>query len=262
LFRLPRTKFLLVASMLLLAVPRAPGAAQQGVARETSRLARAGSAAATEAELTKLRAEVIQRTADAREKLVKLLAVYERDLQRRAEELELRREFYNRELISRLELEETERGVAQTRVNIQQVRRWIAEDDILLTEALAEEEIAKLSRSPSGSYTVTNALIRYNGGAPWSLADAGKIERYFVNLFGRALPVSAFGQSPVHDQLGYDHRDAMDVAVHPDSREGQALMDYLRKEGIPFIAFRGRVAGSATGAHVHIGKPSMRFSQR
>ena len=141
------------------------------------------------------------------------------------------------------------------------MRRWIAEDDILLTEALAEEEIAKLSRSP-GSYAVTNTLVRYNGSAPWSLADAGKIERYFVNLFERALPVSALGQTPVHDQLRYDHRDAMDVAVHPDSREGQALMDYLRKAGIPFIAFRGRIAGSATGAHIHIGKPSMRFSQR
>ena len=258
----PRTNFLLVASMLLLAMPHAARAAQEGGKRTTATATRAGSAAGAETQLASLRAEVIQRTEAARENLVKLLAVYEQELRRRAEELALRREFYQRELISRVELEETERGVAQTRANIRQVRRWIAEDDILLTEALAEEEIAKLSRSPSGSYAVTNTLIRYNGGALWSLADAGKIERYFVNLFGKALPVSALGQSPVHDQLGYDHRDAMDVAVHPDSREGQALMDYLRKAGIPFIAFRGRVAGSATGAHVHIGKPSLRFTRR
>ena len=256
-----RTKLLLLASVLLLAVPHASLAAQEGGKKPISTAARAAGPSATQNQLANLRAEVIRRTEAARENLAKLLAVYEQELRRRTEELALRREFYARELISRVELEETERGVAQTRANIQQVRRWIAEDDILLTEALAEEEIARLSRSP-GSYAVTNTLIRYSGTAPWSLGDAGKIERYFLNLFGRALPVSAFGQTPIHDQMGYDHREAMDVAVHPDSREGQALMEYLRKAGIPFIAFRGRVAGSATGAHVHIGRPSLRLTQK
>jgi hypothetical protein len=51
----------------------------------------------------------------------------------------------------------------------------------------------------------------------------------------------------------------MDVAVHPDSAEGAALMSYLRSQGIPFIAFRQAVAGSATGAHIHIGYPSHRI---
>jgi hypothetical protein len=51
----------------------------------------------------------------------------------------------------------------------------------------------------------------------------------------------------------------MDVAVHPDSAEGRALIAYLRGNGIPFIAFRSAVPGSATGAHVHIGYPSHKF---
>jgi hypothetical protein len=225
-------------------------------------VARAHNAAAVDAELTKLRAEVIRASQESRENLVQLLSIYERDLQRRIEDLQLRREFHSRELISRLEVEQGEHAVAQARASIQQVRRWIVEDDILITEALAEEELAKLSRSPAGSYTVTNLLIRYNGEGRWSLADAGKIETFFVSVFGRGLPISAFGQSRIHDRLKYDHRDAMDVAIHPDSREGQALMDYLRKLGVPFIAFRGRVAGSATGAHIHVGHPSMRITQR
>ncbi|MGH9825308.1 MAG: hypothetical protein ACREDR_18920, partial [Blastocatellia bacterium] len=54
--------------------------------------------------------------------------------------------------------------------------------------------------------------------------------------------------------------DAMDVAVQPDSPRGEALMEYLRKAGIPFIAFRHAVPGSATGAHIHIGKPSHRIA--
>jgi hypothetical protein len=50
----------------------------------------------------------------------------------------------------------------------------------------------------------------------------------------------------------------MDVALHPESKEGQTLLNYLRQLGIPFIAFRGAVAGAATGAHIHIGKASPR----
>ena len=53
----------------------------------------------------------------------------------------------------------------------------------------------------------------------------------------------------------------MDVAVSPDSQEGRALMVYLRRAGIPFIAFRNKMRGWATGAHIHIGTPSLRHEQ-
>src|SRR5262245_5580758 len=115
-----RTKLLLLASMLLVAAPHAALAAQEGGKKPTSTSARATSPSAAESQLANLRAEVIRRTEAARENLVKLLAAYEQELGRRTEELALRREFYARELISRAELEETERGVAQTRANIQQ----------------------------------------------------------------------------------------------------------------------------------------------
>jgi hypothetical protein len=51
----------------------------------------------------------------------------------------------------------------------------------------------------------------------------------------------------------------MDVALHPDSTEGKAFIDHLRKAGIPFIAFRGAVQGASTGPHIHVGKPSGRL---
>jgi hypothetical protein len=35
-------------------------------------------------------------------------------------------------------------------------------------------------------------------------------------------------------------------------------MNYLSSQGIPFMAFRRAVPGSATGPHIHIGKPSQR----
>ncbi len=82
------------------------------------------------------------------------------------------------------------------------------------------------------------------------------VARFFEQRFHRPLPISAAGQSETHDRLGYDHRGAVDVAVHPDSAEGQALIGYLRELGVPFLAYRGPVPGAATGAHIHIGPPS------
>jgi hypothetical protein len=61
--------------------------------------------------------------------------------------------------------------------------------------------------------------------------------------------------------MGLDHREAMDVAIRPDSKEGLQLMAYLRKTGIPFIAFRNKMRGLATGAHIHIGRPSARLQE-
>jgi hypothetical protein len=64
----------------------------------------------------------------------------------------------------------------------------------------------------------------------------------------------------LHNRWGLDHRNAMDVGISPDSVEGQALMEFLRANGIPFAAFRVAIPGSATGPHIHIGLPSHRYS--
>jgi hypothetical protein len=94
---------------------------------------------------------------------------------------------------------------------------------------------------------------------PWSPAVIAKVRRFFHARFGTQLPISVAGQSLTHDRLGYDHRVAVDVAVSPDSREGRGLMKYLRQARIPFLAFRGKVAGVSTGPHIHIGLPSPRL---
>src|SRR5215510_8385529 len=71
-----RTKLLLLASVLLLAVPHASLAAQEGGKKPISTAARAAGPSATQNQLANLRAEVIRRTEAARENLAKLLAVY------------------------------------------------------------------------------------------------------------------------------------------------------------------------------------------
>jgi hypothetical protein len=94
----------------------------------------------------------------------------------------------------------------------------------------------------------------------WSLGGLGDVQSFFFSSFGRSLPTSAVGQSGTHNRFNYDHRNAVDVALHPDSAEGRALIGYLQSRGIPFLAFRGAIAGVATGAHIHIGSPSHRLS--
>jgi hypothetical protein len=129
---------------------------------------------------------------------------------------------------------------------------------MVITEATMRDELLRLPGLAVGGYSETAALLRFNGGALWSLAVAPKIEKFYFETFGRPLPISALGQTPTHDRLHFDHRNAMDVALHPDSAEGRSLLNYLRQAGIPFIAFRNAVPGAATGAHIHIGKPSPR----
>ena len=92
----------------------------------------------------------------------------------------------------------------------------------------------------------------------WSLADAAKVEKFFLSKFKRPLPLTAFGQSDLHTRWGLDHRNGMDVGLHPDSLEGRALIEFLRAESIPFLVFRGPVPGVATGPHIHIGNRSSR----
>ena len=92
----------------------------------------------------------------------------------------------------------------------------------------------------------------------WSLADAARVEQFFVSKFKKPLPTTAFGQSDLHTRWGLDHRNGMDVGLHPDSVEGRALIEFLRAESIPFLVFRGPIPGVATGPHIHIGNRSSR----
>ena len=132
---------------------------------------------------------------------------------------------------------------------------WYKRDGV--TAFLDPKRVARIDRPASGQTkpvgeTATDSLR-------WSLADSRKVEDFFLTKFGRPLPTSAFGQSAIHDRWGLDHRQGMDVGLHPDSQEGMALVDFLRTEKIPFLVFRHAIPGVATGPHIHIGRPSHRY---
>ena len=92
----------------------------------------------------------------------------------------------------------------------------------------------------------------------WTLAEANRVKEFFFSKFNKPLPLSAFGQSDLHTRWGLDHRNGMDVNLHPDSIEGRALVAFLRAESIPFLVFRGPIPGVATGPHIHVGNRSSR----
>lgn len=211
----------------------------------------------------RLAANVAEAMAKYRATLDPVLAIYERELARQTELAEIRQDLYGRGVLSQRELEKGRRVLAAAQKNVDDTRRAMAEADRMLTEARIAEALARLKPLERGGYEETAGLVRYNGPANWSLVgDTPKLQRFFAARFGRSLPVSAFGQSALHDRMGFDHRNALDVAVHPDSPEGRALMGYLRTIGIPFIASWEAIPGSASGAHIHVGQPSPRLAGR
>ncbi len=213
--------------------------------------------------LEKTASDVIAATLNYRAALERILAIYERDLARGAELADLRRDLFEREVLSKREFEEGQKVHAEARKNVDETRTALVEADRMLTEARIAEALARLTPLPRGSYEETPGLARFNGSGAWSVAaDAPRLQQFFLARFGQALPISAYGQTALHDRMGFDHRNALDVALHPESVEGRALMDYLRAAGIPFIAASGAVPGSASGAHIHVGQPSPRVVGR
>lgn len=167
-------------------------------------------------------------------------------------------------LVARVELENAEHLLLGLRTNLETSKQNIADSEKMITDLRKAEELAKVKPLlPVSSKSSTRGflkpvILRYGGEVSWSLAGLTGVQTFFASRFGQTLPISAFGQSATHDRLGYNHRHAVDVALHPDSVQGQALIGYLQSQGIPFLAFRGAVAGVATGPHIHIGRPSNR----
>lgn len=144
------------------------------------------------------------------------------------------------------ELESRERvlDLAQNRVKLLENLRAMAE---------SEQRLERAARAPA------DVLIRYDGNGSFSLGDLPTISSEFEKRFHRALPISALGQTLVHQSMGLDHRNRVDVALNPDQPEGIWLRQLLERLHVPYLAFRSAVAGAATAPHIHIGPGSTRL---
>lgn len=213
-------------------------------------------------ELSQLHEEFIKATREYKTSLAKLLAIYERNLNRAEEKLAQSQKLYAEGLISKNQLADSETAVANAKDKINEGQRQMANADAQIANTLVEAQAeAQMAKTPlrKGSLLRTTSYIRYSGAVTWALSDAWKLQRFFLDSFKKQLPVGVFGQGAIHDRWRLDHRNAMDVSVHPDGPEGQLLMSYLRSNGISFLAFRAAIPGTATGPHIHIGRPSHRF---
>ena len=214
-------------------------------------------------ELTKLREEYVKATNEYKASLGKLLPYYENDVKKAEEKLEQSKKLLAEGLIPKTQLEEYERALAVAKQKVAETNRSMTSADEqvagVLVEADANEQIAKNLRLAKQGLVRTSAFTRYIGAGGWNLGDSWKIQRFFYDSFNKQLPIAVFGQGPIHDRWRLDHRNAMDISLNPDGAEGQALMEFLRSNGIPFSAFRGAIPGVATGPHIHIGMPSHRY---
>lgn len=211
-------------------------------------------------ELESARAAQVDAARRYRESLEALRPLHEAAAARAAIELERRRALLAQGLIARADVEAAERARDEARRTAERTRTSIIEADALMADVEAARALAALPPPRPGETQEAPGVVRFAGAGRWSLGSLPALERFFASRFGRPLPISALGQTTAHDRLGFDHRDAIDVALHPDSAEGRTLMDYLRAHGIPFLAFRTARAGMATGAHIHVGEPSERLA--
>lgn len=214
-------------------------------------------------ELTKLRAEFITTANDYKANLEKLRASYGKNVARAEVELSKSKDLFAAGLISRKALEASQAELAREQDRVSDVNRQLASAESQIAETLleaeAETKLAKIKPVPKGGMVTSASFIRYNGGAVWALSDAWKVQRFFLDAFKKPLPIAVFGQGAIHDRWRLDHHNAMDVSLHPNGREGQALLGFLRNSGISFLAFREAIPGTATGPHIHIGRPSHRY---
>lgn len=137
--------------------------------------------------------------------------------------------------------------LAESRANlVRQMERMVA-SQTYLEELEAADEVE---------------TFRFFGFADYEYEVLTEIADMYRSAFGSDPPVSAEGETDFHRSIGLDHTGRIDVAVHPDSDEGEFLMYMLENLGIPYIAFRTAIPGQSSGPHIHIGPPSERIGER
>jgi hypothetical protein len=141
----------------------------------------------------------------------------------------------------------------------------LADKQYALAQSRAESlrSLAEIARAESRlrELEAEDLAFHSDGSGDWILPeeDLFSLDAAFYQEFGHVLPFSAQGGTALHRSLGFDHSDRFDVALHPDSPEGNFLLQLLDSWGIPYIAFRSSVPGQSTGPHVHIGPRSGRI---
>ena len=183
-----------------------------------------------------------------------LVELQQAEVEKLTKNTDLLHQLYSEGLVARIELEKSEQELTAAKARVEETKK---------ADELAKVQAQELAKAQDLAKTKTlvrpTSMITRSTSGSWSLANLGTVQQFFSSTFGKPLPTSAIGQSATHNRMGWDHRNSVDVGVHPDSAEGRALIAYLQNTGIPFLAFRAAIPGVATGPHIHIGTPSHRL---
>jgi hypothetical protein len=202
-----------------------------------------------------------QATDNTKSPAQQLLRLKEDEVTKLTSALEHLRQLHTEGLIARVEIDKAEAELIAARSKVDELTRQVNSVATAGSEGQKTQQVAttKSFLKPTLYPLVTNRSVIRSTTGSWSIANLSSVEQFFSETFGKKLPTSAVGQSATHNRLGWNHRNSVDVGLHPDSVEGRALMSFLESSGIPFLAFRSAIRGVATGPHIHIGSPSQRI---
>ena len=234
----------------------------------STQVAKPASAAVKQESKATTAPNLIEAAVEVKQSSNALLASQQKEIAAAETRLEELRKLVADGLIARVELEAAEQKLAALRNTLTATQTQISDSDKLIAQVKSDQARAaaeaarpkiKLVSKPYSPLNSSTAILKGTSLSSWSLSNLSNIQSFFSSTFGHALPTSAIGQSVTHNHLGYDHRNAVDVALHPDSAEGRGLIAYLQANNIPFLAFRSAIPGVATGPHIHIGLRSHRL---
>ena len=189
-----------------------------------------------------------------------LIELQQAEVEKLTKNTDLLRQLHSEGLIATVELEKAEQELTAAKTRVEETAKAEELAKVQAAELAKAQQLAKTKSfvKPTLMPLKSATVLRSTAGS-WSMANLSTVQQFFSQTFGKPLPTSTIGQSATHNRLGWDHRHAVDVGLHPDSTEGRALIAYLQNAGIPFLAFRGAVPGVSTGPHIHIGSPSHRL---
>ena len=183
-----------------------------------------------------------------------LVELQQAEVEKLTKNTDLLRQLYSEGLIARIELEKAEQDLTAAKTRVEEMKMAEELSKVQAQELAKAQQLAKIK-----TFVKPTSMITRSTAGNWSIASLSTVQQFFSNTFRKPLPTSAVGQSATHNRMGWDHRNSVDVGLHPDSAEGRALIAYLQNAGIPYLAFRGTIPGVATGPHIHIGSPSHRL---
>jgi hypothetical protein len=218
--------------------------------------------------------EALEALADARDAELLSRTLYGRDLtEEQSAEMEaaaLRRLERRQAIIDKLQVLVAAEALARNSLDkpIEDVGWARKEYELVVQRSQLVHELAEQARAEQQALEAQESskpslggpvMERFDGSGVFTHDDFKHVLLAFEKQFKKPLPISAQGDTALHRALGFDHRDRVDVALLPDSAEGEWLRQYLETNEIPYYAFRNFVPGKATGAHIHMGPPSNRI---